>query len=205
MICQTMALILQDYSRGRIRVLDTCADGVQAVAAAERDHPAVMLMDIDMPAMDGIEATDRVRHVSPGTHVLILTSLSPQRTVERAVEMGAEGFVSKTDAPQTIIERILAVRDGEPQFNQAAQRELLNDMASTRLNTREDEARGMLDSLPERERETVILAAQGMSNQEIAERMFISERTVKAHLSSASERLSMNRVQLARLVERAGR
>lgn len=205
MICQTMALILQDYSRGRIRVLDTCADGVQAVAAAKRDHPDIMLMDIDMPAMDGIEATDRVRHVSPGTHVLILTSLSPQRTVERAVEMGAEGFVSKTDAPQTIIERILAVRDGEPQFNQAAQRQLLDDMASTRLNAREDEARGMLDSLPERERETVILAAQGMSNQEIAERMFISERTVKAHLSSASERLSMNRVQLARLVERAGR
>lgn len=205
MICQTMALILQDYSRGRIRVLDTCADGVQAVAAAERDHPDVMLMDIDMPAMDGIEATDRVRRVSPGTHVLILTSLSPQRTVERAVEMGAEGFVSKTDAPQTIIERILAVRDGEPQFNQAAQRQLLDDMASARLNAREDEARRRLDSLPERERETVILAAQGMSNQEIAERMFISERTVKAHLSSASERLSMNRVQLARLVERAGR
>ena len=63
----------------------------------------------------------------------------------------------------------------------------------------------MLDSLSERERETVILAAQGMSNQEIAERMFISERTVKAHLSNASKRLSMNRVQLARLVERAGR
>lgn len=205
MICQTMALILQDYSHGRIRVLDTCADGMQAVAATERDHPDVVLMDIDMPAMDGIEATDRVRHVSPGTHVLILTSLSPQRTVERAVEMGAEGFISKTDAPQTIIERIIAVCLGEPQFNQAAQRQLLDDMASARFNAREDEAKRMLDSLPERERETVILAAQGMSNQEIAERMFISERTVKAHLSSASERLSMNRVQLARLVERAGR
>lgn len=205
MICQTMALILQDYSHGRIRVLDTCADGIQAVAATERDHPDVVLMDIDMPAMDGIEATDRVRRVSPGTHVLILTSLSPQRTVERAVEMGAEGFISKTDAPQTIIERIIAVCLGEPQFNQAAQRQLLDDMASARFNAREDEAKRMLDSLPERERETVILAAQGMSNQEIAERMFISERTVKAHLSSASERLSMNRVQLARLVERAGR
>lgn len=205
MICQTMALILQDYSHGRIRVLDTCADGIQAVATTERDHPDVVLMDIDMPAMDGIEATDRVRRVSPGTHVLILTSLSPQRTVERAVEMGAEGFISKTDAPQTIIERIIAVCLGEPQFNQAAQRQLLDDMASARFNAREDEAKRMLDSLPERERETVILAAQGMSNQEIAERMFISERTVKAHLSSASERLSMNRVQLARLVERAGR
>lgn len=205
MICQTMALILQDYSHGRIRVLDTCADGMQAVAATERDHPDVVLMDIDMPAMDGIEATDRVRRVSPGTHVLILTSLSPQRTVERAVEMGAEGFISKTDAPQTIIERIIAVCLGEPQFNQAAQRQLLDDMASARFNAREDEAKRMLDSLPERERETVILAAQGMSNQEIAERMFISGRTVKAHLSSASERLSMNRVQLARLVERAGR
>lgn len=205
MICQTMALIVQDYSRGRIRVLDTCANGLQAVAAAERDHPDVVLMDIDMPAMDGIAATDRVRRVSPDTHVLILTSLSPQRTVERAVEMGAEGFVSKTDAPQTIIERLIAVCHGEPQFNQAAQRQLLDDMASARLNAREDEAKRLLESLPEREQETVILAAQGMSNQEIAERMFISERTVKAHLSNASERLSMNRVQLARLVERAGR
>lgn len=205
MICQTMALIVQDYSRGRIRVLDTCTDGLQAVAAAERDHPDVVLMDIDMPTMDGIEATDRVRRVSPDTHVLILTSLSPQRTVERAVEMGAEGFVSKTDAPQTIIERLIAVCQGEPQFNQAAQRQLLDDMASARLNAREDEAKRLLESLPEREQETVILAAQGMSNQEIAERMFISERTVKAHLSNASERLSMNRVQLARLVERAGR
>ena len=148
MICQTMALILQDYSRGRIRVLDTCADGMQAVAATERDHPDVVLMDIDMPAMDGIEATDRVRRVSPGTHVLILTSLSPQRTVERAVEMGAEGFISKTDAPQTIIERIIAVCLGEPQFNQAAQRQLLDDMASARFNAREDEAKRMLDSLP---------------------------------------------------------
>ena len=212
MICQAMRLILEDYSTGRLNVVFTCTDGGQAVDEAGRHHPDVVLMDIAMPSMDGIEATRRLRALPQPPHVLILTSLSPSGTVERAVEAGAEGFVSKTDAPEDIIRRITDVCDGLPQFNPSSQRQLINDLNMQQPQSRRDEAPAlpapppqcaMLDALPEREREAVVLAADGYTNTEIAERMFISERTVKAHISSAGDRLCMGRVQMARLVERA--
>lgn len=203
MICQAMRLILTDYSSGRIDVVSTSTDGALALAHAEREQPDVVLMDIAMPGMDGIEATRRLRSLPHAPHVLILTSLSPTNTVARAVEAGAEGFVSKTDAPEDIIRRVIGVVDGNPQFNPASQRQLIGDLNRQRPQSRRDEARAMLDALPEREREAVLLAAEGFTNAEIAQRMFISERTVKSHLSSAGDRLCMGRVQMARLVERA--
>ena len=124
-------------------------------------------------------------------------------TVERSVEAGAEGFVSKTDAPEDIIRRIVGICEGTPQFNPASQRQLINDLSMQRPQSRRDEARALLDTLPSREREAVLLAAEGCTNAEIAGRMFISERTAKAHLSSAADKLDMGRVQMARLVERA--
>ena len=198
-----MRLILTDYSSGRIDVVSTSTDGALALAHAEREQPDVVLMDIAMPGMDGIEATRRLRALPHAPHVLILTSLSPTNTVARAVEAGAEGFVSKTDAPEDIIRRVIGVVDGDPQFNPASQRQLIGDLNRQRPQSRRDEARAMLDALPEREREAVLLAAEGFTNAEIAQRMFISERTVKSHLSSAGDRLCMGRVQMARLVERA--
>ena len=189
MICQAMRLILEDYSTGRFNVVFICTDGGQAVDEAGRHHPDVVLMDIAMPGMDGIEATRRLRALPQPPHVLILTSLSPSGTVERAVEAGAEGFVSKTDTPEDIIRRITDVCDGLPQFNPSSQRQLINDLNMQQPQSRRDEA--------------VVLAADGYTNAEIAERMFISERTVKAHISSAGDRLCMGRVQMARLVERA--
>lgn len=203
MICQAMRLILTDYSSGRIDVVSTSTDGALALAHAEREQPDVVLMDIAMPGMDGIEATRRLRSLPHAPHVLILTSLSPTNTVARAVEAGAEGFVSKTDASEDIIRRVIGVVDGDPQFNPASQRQLIGDLNRQRPQSRRDEARAMLDALPEREREAVLLAAEGFTNAEIAQRMFISERTVKSHLSSAGDRLCMGRVQMARLVERA--
>ena len=203
MICQAMRLILTDYSSGRIDVVSTSTDGALALAHAEREQPDVVLMDIAMTGMDGIEATRRLRALPHAPHVLILTSLSPTNTVARAVEAGAEGFVSKTDAPEDIIRRVIGVVDGDPQFNPASQRQLIGDLNRQRPQSRRDEARAMLDALPEREREAVLLAAEGFTNAEIAQRMFISERTVKSHLSSAGDRLCMGRVQMARLVERA--
>ncbi|OZG67459.1 DNA-binding response regulator [Bifidobacterium eulemuris] len=203
MICQAMSLILTDYSSGRIHVVSTSTDGTAAVERARDEHPDVVLMDIAMPGMDGIDATRMLRSLSPAPHVLILTSLSPSNTVERAIEAGAEGFVSKTDAPEEIIRRVLGVCEGTPQFNIASQRQLIGDLTAQRPQSRRDEARALLDTLPAREREAVVLAAEGYTNAEIASRMFISERTAKAHLSSASDKLSMGRVQMARLVERA--
>ena len=203
MICQAMSLILEDYSNGRIAIASTSTDGETCVARAMREQPDVVLMDIAMPGMDGIEATRQLRALPHAPHVLILTSLSPSNTVERAVEAGAEGFVSKTDAPDEIIRRVIGVYDNVPQFNDSSQKQLIEDLSATRPRSRRDEARRMLDSLPERERQAVMLAAEGYTNAEIASRMFISERTAKAHLSSAADKLDMGRVQMARLVERA--
>ena len=203
MICQAMSLILNDYSHGRIEVVSTSTDGETCVRRAAEEKPDVVLMDIAMPGVDGIEATRLLRSLSPAPHVLILTSLSPSGTVERAVEAGAEGFVSKTDAADDIIRRIIGVCEGAPQFNTASQKQLIDDLSVTRPRSRRDEARALLDALPDREREAVMLAAEGYTNAEIASRMFISERTAKAHLSSAANKLDMGRVQMARLVERA--
>lgn len=160
-------------------------------------------MDIAMTDVDGIEATRRLRSLPHAPHVLILTSLSPSSTVERAVEAGAEGFVSKTDAPDDIIRRVLGVCAGAPQFNTASQKQLIDDLNESQPRSRRDEARELLGALPDRECEAVMLAAEGYTNAEIDSRMFISERTAKAHLSSAADKLNMGRVQMARLVERA--
>ena len=194
LVCQAMSMILRDYSQGRVSVVSTSTDGATAVRNADSEHPDVVLMDVAMPGIDGIETTRRLRALRNPPHVLILTSLNPSNTVERSVEAGAEGFVSKTDAPEDIIHRIVGICEGTPQFNPASQRQLINDLSMQRA---------LLDTLPSREREAVLLAAEGCTNAEIAGRMFISERTAKAHLSSAADKLDMGRVQMARLVERA--
>lgn len=203
MICQAMSLILSDYSDGRITVASTSTDGESCVRKAISEQPDVVLMDIAMPDVDGIEATRRLQSLPHAPHVLILTSLSPSSTVERAVEAGAEGFVSKTDAPDDIIRRVLGVCAGAPQFNTASQKQLIDDLSESQPRSRRDAARELLGALPDREREALLLAAEGYTNAEIASRMFISERTAKAHLSSAADKLNMGRVQMARLVERA--
>ena len=136
---------------------------------------------------------------SHGRIEVVSTSTDGETCVRRA----AEGFVSKTDAADDIIRRIIGVCEGAPQFNTASQKQLIDDLSVTRPRSRRDEARALLDALPDREREAVMLAAEGYTNAEIASRMFISERTAKAHLSSAANKLDMGRVQMARLVERA--
>ncbi len=203
MIGQAMRLILEDYSDGLISVVSTSTSGEDAILHAREEQPDVVLMDIAMPRMDGIETTRQLRALPHPPHVLMLTSLNPSNTVERAIEAGAQGFISKTDAPEDIIRRVIDVCDGLPQFNPASQQQLIAGLSAQQPQSRRDEARSMLDTLPEREREAVILAAEGYTNAEIGQRMFISERTVKAHLSSASEKLCMGRIQMARLVERA--
>ena len=198
---ETLASVMDDPQFHFIRADIADRSEMERIFAEEK--PDVVLMDIAMPGVDGIEATRLLRSLSPAPHVLILTSLSPSGTVERAVEAGAEGFVSKTDAADDIIRRIIGVCEGAPQFNTASQKQLIDDLSVTRPRSRRDEARALLDALPDREREAVMLAAEGYTNAEIASRMFISERTAKAHLSSAANKLDMGRVQMARLVERA--
>lgn len=203
MICQTMQVIINDYSQHRITVISTSLNANDALAHARQEEPDLVLMDLSMPGCDGIEATRQLKTLPHSPHVLILTSLSPSDTIEKAVEAGAEGFISKTDPPKEIISRIIKACHNEPQFNAASTRQLIQSLSDSRPMTRRNQARAMLESLSERERQATILASEGMTNAEIAKAMYISERTVKTHLSAACDYLNMSRVQLARLVERA--
>lgn len=92
LVCQAMSMILRDYSQGRVSVVSTSTDGATAVRNADSEHPDVVLMDVAMPGIDGIETTRRLRALRNPPHVLILTSLNPSNTVERSVEAGAEGI-----------------------------------------------------------------------------------------------------------------
>lgn len=203
LICQALTMILRDYSDGKIDVIGVAHSGSEVRKLLEENDVHVVLMDIAMPGEDGITATTLISRTYPQVKVLMLTSLNPQDVAMGAIEAGAAGFVSKTDAPEVLVGRICEVAAGKVQFNAASMREIAKSLHDSRPNMRRDHARRVLSSLAEREYEAVILAAEGLTNAEIAKKMYISERTVKAHLSSASDKLSLGRVQLARLVERA--
>lgn len=203
MVCQMLSMIIGEASYNHIRVVDTANNGSEAIERIKATTPDIVLMDIAMPIMDGIDATRIIRSLPNPPHVLMLTSLNPSNTIERAVEAGAEGFISKTEDPRKIVMNIRQAYEGKVQFNTESQRHLVAAIRVNRLTERREEARTLLESLPERERTAVLLSAEGMTNQEIAEHMFISERTVKSHLMSAARRLCMDRIGLARLVERS--
>ena len=203
LVCQAMSMILRDYSQGRVSVVSTSTDGATAVRNADSEHPDVVLMDVAMPGIDGIETTRRLRALRNPPHVLILTSLNPSNTVERSVEAGAEGFVSKTDAPEDIIRRIVGICEGTPQFNPASQRQLINDLSMQRPQSRRDEARALLDTLPSRERASRAARRRSCTTPRSQDACSYRNATAKAHLSSAADKLDMGRVQMARLVERA--
>lgn len=203
MVCQMLSMIIEEASYNHIKVVATANNGSEAIERVGTTTPDIVLMDIAMPIMDGIDATRIIRSLPSPPHVLMLTSVNPSSTIKKAVEAGAEGFISKTEDPRKIVMNIRQAYEGQVQFNAESQRHLVAAIRGDRMTERREEARNLLKSLPERERTAVLLSAEGMTNQEIAQHMFISERTVKAHLMSAARRLSMDRVGLARLVERS--
>ena len=153
LVCQAMSMIARDYSQGRVSVRaphqPTEPPPCETPTANTRTS---LLVDVAMPGIDGIETTRRLRALRNPPHVLILTSLNPSNTVERSVEADA-GFVSKTDAPEDIIRRIVGICEGTPQFNPASQRQAHQSSEhAAGPSPRRDEARALLDTLPSRER-----------------------------------------------------
>ncbi|KFF31577.1 response regulator transcription factor [Bifidobacterium bombi] len=200
-ICQLMEQILTTSSNGTIRVASTSTDGAAAVEHAREEHPDVVLMDIAMrPGMDGITATRLMQDIKPKPHILIFTALGPTDNVQRAIEAGADGFISKAGDISELIGRITDVCHGDPQFDMPSQRQIIHDLHHDQPRTRRDEARKLLDSLTNREREIALLVGQDCSNAEIANKLYISESSEKKTLTSACNRLGMSRVQLAQLV-----
>jgi DNA-binding NarL/FixJ family response regulator len=176
---------------GDIQVVAEASDGEQAVEAARQHAPDVVLMDIRMPVIDGIEATRRL----PRQRVLILTTFGLDQYILEALRAGASGFLLKDAPTQEVVAAVRAVAAGDAVLSTAVTRQLLDQIARrlpAAVSRRPDE----LDLLTEREREVLRMLANGLSNGEIAAALVVSEATVKSHVSHLLGKLGLrDRVQ----------
>jgi DNA-binding NarL/FixJ family response regulator len=153
----------------RIRVIGEAADGASAVALAERRRPDVVIMDLRMPDMDGLEATELIGEKAPGSAVLIFTAYGERSLLQRGLESGALGYILKETPHETLVRAIEKVAAGESFVDPGLMAEVVS-------------ARGQPDILTPREREILQLLADGMSNVDVAQKLFISQETVKSHV-----------------------
>jgi DNA-binding NarL/FixJ family response regulator len=182
------AMILE---RAGIEVLGQAADGAAGVALAEECRPDVVLMDVRMPGMDGIEATRRITALPEAPRVLVLTTFDLDEYVFAAVEAGASGFLLKDVAPEDLVHAVRVVCRGEAMLAPALIRRLLERFARPA-------ARPSADGLSDREVEIARQVAKGSSNAEIAGDLFLSEATVKTYVSRILTKLDLrDRVQIA--------
>ncbi len=173
-----------------IEVVAEAGTGVEAIETARRHRPDVILMDIRMPDMDGLEATSRiVAEADWGVRVLILTTFDPDEYVYRALRAGASGFVLKDIPPAELVSAVRTVADGGALLAPSITRRLVSQFAE-RLAV-DTAVSGRLERLTEREREVVAAIARGSSNGEICEELFIGAATVKSHVSSILTKLGL--------------
>ena len=178
-----------------MEVVATAADGAEAVAICRTAMPDVVLMDIEMPVMDGIEATQKVVAELPATAVLILTSFSDRRRIMGALDAGAVGYLLKDASADEVVRGIRAAAEGGSPLDPRAARSLLDAKS----------APDPLAGISPREREVFGLLLDGMPNKLIARRLEISEKTVKAHLTSIFRQIGVSdRVQAILWVEKKG-
>jgi DNA-binding NarL/FixJ family response regulator len=197
-------MIVQDEPD--IEVVGEAADGQAAIELARHVRPDVIVMDIRMPILDGIEATRRIVRdgAVPGARVLVLTTFDADEHVVQALRAGASGFLLKDVPPSDFVRALRVVASGEALIAPSVTRRLLDRFA--KLSVPADEAYGeRLRELTEREREVLALVAHGLSNREIAERMVLAEPTVKTHVSHLLLKLEMrDRTQLVVLAYEVG-
>jgi DNA-binding NarL/FixJ family response regulator len=188
-----------------IDVVGEAADGRTAIRAATELRPHVVLMDIRMPELDGIAATELLRSLPEPPQVIVLTTFHLDDYVLAALRAGASGFLLKDTAPTEIVQAVHTVAGGDAMLSPAVTRRLIARFADDTANSRRARAAERLDVLSDREREVAIEVARGASNADVAARLYMSEATVKAHVSRLLTKLDLtNRVQVAILVHDAG-
>ena len=187
-----------------ITVVGETDDGAGAVAAVRQHRPDVVLMDIRMPQMDGIMATAALRRLAPPPQVVVLTTFQADEHVVAALRAGASGFLVKDTPPADIITAVRLVAAGDAIVSPSVTRTLLSHFGNTETSERHRVAAQRLAALTDREREVATAVGAGASNAEIAASLFMSEATVKAHVSRLLSKLDLsNRVQIAILVHDA--
>ena len=191
-------------SRPDIEVVGEAEDGFEAIEATRRLLPDVILMDVRMPNLDGVEATRRLVDRGTDSRILILTTFDLDEYVYEAIRAGASGFLLKDVRPQELVDAIHVVAKGDALLAPSITRRLLDRFAE---QAPQDPSKppGQLESLTERELQVLKLVAKGWSNAELAERLFLSETTVKTHVSSVLRKLGLrDRVQAVVLAYEAG-
>jgi DNA-binding NarL/FixJ family response regulator len=188
-----------------LEVVAEADDGAQAVAAVREHRPDVVLMDIRMPEMDGITATAALRRLDDPPQVIVLTTFQADEQVMSALRAGAGGFLLKDTPPTEILNAVRLVASGEAMLSPSVTRILLSHLGDAEASERRRVARQLLATLTAREREVAVAVGSGASNAEVAASLFMSEATVKAHVSRLFTKLEVaNRVQIAIVVHDAG-
>src|SRR5438132_5854183 len=196
LLCDDQALVRSGFrmildARPDLEVVGEAEDGLEAVEQTRTLTPDVVLMDVRMPNLDGIEATRRIVSSGSRARVLILTTFDPDEYVYEAIRVGASGFLLKDVEPGELVDAIRVVAAGNALLGSTVTQRLLERFAgSSPAQTRS------LDDLTERELEILRLVAEGLSNAEIADRLVVGETTVKTHVSSVLRKLGVrDRVQ----------
>jgi DNA-binding NarL/FixJ family response regulator len=208
LICDDQALVRGGFRailelQNDIQVVGEAANGAEAVALAERRSPDVILMDIRMPVLDGVDATRRLVAGGSPARILVLTTFDLDEYVHAAIRAGASGFLLKDVTPSKLLEAIRVVAGGDALLAPSVTRRLLERFART-LPQR-DVSTEALAGLTARESEVLRLLAGGLSNAEIAVELVVSEATVKTHISSLLRKLGLrDRVQAVILAYETG-
>ncbi|MTD14762.1 response regulator [Nakamurella sp. YIM 132087] len=188
-----------------LEVVAEVGDGADAVGAVQAHRPDLVLMDIRMPRMDGLAATAAVRALPDPPKVIVLTTFDLDDYVFRALQAGAAGFLLKDTPPKDLIAGIRVVAAGEAMLSPGVTRTLIQHFADDSRSDRQHAAAARLTGLTDRETEVLVQLGHGMSNAEIGRTLFMSEATVKTHVSRLLDKVQAgNRVQLAIVAHEAG-
>jgi DNA-binding NarL/FixJ family response regulator len=184
-----------------IEVVAEASNGLEAVDKAARFHPTVVLMDIRMPELDGLQATRRILAAGNGARILILTTFDLDEYVYEALAAGASGFVLKDDPPEQLLAAIRTVAAGDALLSPTVTKRVIKQFTRMPRPAPPRE----LDELTERERDVFRLVARGLSNAEIGRELYISDTTVKTHITHILQKLSLrDRVQAVVLAHQTG-
>jgi DNA-binding NarL/FixJ family response regulator len=199
------ALSVMLASAEDIALVGEAADGEQAERAIGEHAPHVVLMDIRMPHVDGLMATERIRSHADAPQVIVLTTFDTDDHVLRALRAGAGGFLLKDTSPPEMLRAIRLVAAGEPMLSPAVTRRLIARVTNSEATARRDRANRLLARLTDCERDVAVAIAQGKPNADTGAELFMSIGTVKAHVTQVLMKLELdNRVQVALIAHDAG-